>query len=128
MSQAPADGDPVEWPSVSVVIPTVNRVEELARAVRSVLDQDYPGFVECIVVFDGTVPTTPDVPVPDNRELRLAVNSRTKGLAGNRNSGLDLAVGDYVAHCDDDDEWLPEVVPDIVEVEVAVPRLRSAAW
>jgi GT2 family glycosyltransferase len=34
-------------------------------------------------------------------------NTRTPGLAGARNSGIDASTGELVAFCDDDDEWLP---------------------
>ncbi len=37
--------------------------------------------------------------------LRLVVNTRTPGLAGARNSGIDVALGEWVAFCDDDDAW-----------------------
>ena len=100
----PASGT---WPSVTAVIPTKDRPALLARAVQAVLDQDYPGPIECIVVFDGTTPTPPAVTVPDNRTLTVLVNDRTPGLAGNRNTGYLAASGEYVASCDGDDEWLP---------------------
>jgi len=40
------------WPSVDVVIATRDRLDLLKRAVRSVLDQDYPAEIRIIVVFD----------------------------------------------------------------------------
>lgn len=95
------------WPTVTAVIPTVNRPVLLARAVEAVMKQDYAGSIECIVVFDGTTPTPPEVTVPPNRSLTVLVNNRTPGLAGNRNTGYLAATGTYVASCDDDDEWLP---------------------
>lgn len=95
------------WPSVTAVVPTKDRPVLLARAVQAVLDQDYPGAIECIVVFDGTTPQRPDVTVREGRTLKVMSNDRTPGLAGNRNTGYLAATGDYVASCDDDDEWLP---------------------
>jgi glycosyltransferase involved in cell wall biosynthesis len=94
-------------PGVTVVVPTVDRPELLARAVRSVLAQDYAGDIECLVVFDGTEPVVPDVSVPPGRTLRVLSNTRRKGLAGNRNTGYLAGTMPLIATCDDDDEWLP---------------------
>ena len=98
----------LDWPKVSVVIPTRDRPTLLERAVRSVLAQDYPGAVECLVVFDQS----PVVPVSVqynswDRELRFLRNSRSPGVSGARNSGALVAKGELISFCDDDDEWLP---------------------
>lgn len=94
-------------PSVTVVIPTVDRPEMLARAVSAVLSQDYPGPVECLVVFDHVEPTMTSRQISSTRTVRVATNTRNRGLAGNRNTGYLLATGELLAGCDDDDEWLP---------------------
>ena len=95
------------WPSVSVVIPTRDRPELLARAVRQVLEQGYPGEIECVVVFDQSEPAPVAFEPPERRRLRSVTNQRTPGLAGARNAGVLASGGDLVAFCDDDDEWLP---------------------
>jgi glycosyltransferase involved in cell wall biosynthesis len=106
--ETPQDADArASWPSATAVIPTRDRPELLLRALRSIVAQDYPGHVELIVVFDGCEPTEIDLELPANRSLRVLTNSRTPGLAGNRNTGYLAATGDYVGSCDDDDEWMP---------------------
>lgn len=40
-------------PSVSVVIPTMDRPDLLRRAIRSALIQEYQGPLEVVVVYDG---------------------------------------------------------------------------
>jgi len=104
------------WPSVSVVIPTRDRPELLRRAVRRVLDQDYPGEIECLVVFDQSDPAEVPVEQAPRRRLRTVANRRAPGLAGARNAGALAAVGELVAFCDDDDEWLPGKLAAQVEV------------
>jgi len=91
---------------VTVVIATRNRPEELRRAVTAALGQDYPGPLECLVVFDQSEPHDIGVEVPAGRTLRTLRNHRTPGLPGARNSGILEAAGELVAFCDDDDEWL----------------------
>lgn len=94
------------YPLISVVVPTRDRPELVRRAVASILQQEYPGELECLVVFDQSEPVAPDVAVPRGRQLRLIVNDRTPGLAGARNTGVLASSGGILGFCDDDDEWL----------------------
>jgi glycosyltransferase involved in cell wall biosynthesis len=91
-----------------VVIPTHGRPQLLRGAVQSILDQRYEGAVEVLVVFDREEPARPDVRVPVNRKLTLLTNDRTPGPAGAYNVGTLVSGTDFIALCDDDDEWLPE--------------------
>ena len=95
-------------PLVTVVVPTRDRPEMLARALASILAQDYAGPVECVVVFDQQIPALPsDLVVPEGRRLRAIRNGRKPGLPGARNSGILDSSGELIAFCDDDDAWLP---------------------
>jgi glycosyltransferase involved in cell wall biosynthesis len=103
-------------PSVSVVIPTHGRPEFLRRAVGSVLDQEYTGRIEALVVFDECKPV--DVPEPSSadRAAVLLGNDRMPGPLGARNAGILAAKGDILAFLDDDDEWVPSKLARQVEV------------
>jgi glycosyltransferase involved in cell wall biosynthesis len=92
------------WPSVGVVLPTHDRPQLLRAALSSVLAQDYPGDVRAVVVHDRS---EPDRSLADGDRVRVVANARTPGLAGARNSGVDVLDTEFVAFCDDDDEWLP---------------------
>lgn len=102
-----------EHPQVSVVVATRDRPGMLERAVTAILGQDYPGPVECIVVFDHVPVRSLDIdpatvaPAHLARRLRLIANTRRPGLPGGRNSGVAAATHDLLAFCDDDDVWLP---------------------
>lgn len=95
------------WPSTSVIIPTRDRPDMLDRAIRSVIDQEYPGRIECVVVFDRTVPRALIQPESQNRSAVAIENRGVPGPAGARNRGVQEASGELVAFCDDDDLWLP---------------------
>jgi glycosyltransferase involved in cell wall biosynthesis len=114
------------WPSVTAVIPTRDRPELMARAVQSVLNQAYPGPLECVIVFDQQSPKMPDVKVPEDRPVRLIQNDRTPGLAGARNAGAAAATSDLLAWCDDDDEWLPDKLRRQVEAMRQTPEAAVA--
>jgi glycosyltransferase involved in cell wall biosynthesis len=108
-------------PSVSVVVPTRQRPELLYRALVSILGQNYDGDIEVLVVFDQEEPLDPEIEVAAGRSIRLLRNERRAGLAGARNTGILAATGDYVAYCDDDDEWLPDKLRHQVQALSAVP-------
>jgi glycosyltransferase involved in cell wall biosynthesis len=94
----------IAWPSVGVVLPAHNRPEALRTALAAVLAQDYPGELRAVVIYDRA---EPDQRLADGDRVRVAVNTRTPGLAGARNTGILTLDTDLVAFCDDDDEWLP---------------------
>ncbi len=95
-------------PTVAVVIPTHQRPELLRRAIDAVIEQDYDGHIDVIVVFDRAEPDESLERSDATRTVRVTRNSRTPGLPGGRNTGIALgAEATYLAFCDDDDMWLP---------------------
>ena len=94
-------------PVVSVVVPTRDRPDMLRRALDSILGQDYEGEIQVILVFDQAEAELFEAPSLPNRMVQVLTNSRTPGLAGARNTGIEASSGELIAHCDDDDEWLP---------------------
>ena len=71
-------------PSVTAVVATRHRPQELRRAVRAILGQAYDAPIECVVVFDGAEPEDLSDVAPDAMDRMLTVirNDRTPGLAG----------------------------------------------
>lgn len=92
---------------VSVVVPTHNRPELMKLAVESILNQGASQTGEVIIVFDACPIELPDVVVPDGWTIKGISNTRVRGLAGARNSGILASEGELIAFLDDDDEWLP---------------------
>ena len=111
------------WPSVGVVLPTRDRPGPLRIALAAVLGQQYPGRVRVVVVYDRA---EPDLGLADGGRVRVAVNARTPGLAGARNTGIGLLDTDLVAFCDDDDVWLPGKLRAQVEALRARPGAEFA--
>src|ERR1700742_4054879 len=81
-------------PQVTVVIATRDRPRMLREALDSVLDQDYDGDIETVVVYDQS---TPDTALEElgrpGRKVRVTTNDRLPGLAGSRNTGIALSSG-----------------------------------
>ncbi|QIG44386.1 glycosyltransferase [Nocardioides anomalus] len=111
---------------VSVVIPTRGRNALLKQTLASIIDQDYDGPIEIVVVHDREEidPTLTALSRPE-RQVRSINNTRTGGLCGARNSGLLESRGAYYASCDDDDLWHPSKVRRQVERLESDPDLLA---
>src|SRR5215213_5707044 len=88
--------------AASVVVSTYNeaRWEDLAACVRSLEAQASPPL-ETIVVVDHN-PGLLERAAEAFPGARVVSNSRSRGLAGARNTGTDVASGSVVAFIDDD--------------------------
>ena len=107
MTDAPTP-DRVGWPLVSVIMPTRGRPDLVRESIAAVVAQTYPGDIECLVVHDQEAPDRELEGLGTSRHrVQTMVNTHSPGLAGARNSGLDVARGEFVATCDDDDVWHP---------------------
>jgi glycosyltransferase involved in cell wall biosynthesis len=92
--------------SVSVIIPTYNRANIIARSLDSVLAAIAPGD-EVIVVDDGSTDGTLQALEPYRDRIRyLTVPHRGVGAA--RNRGIAEASNPLVAFNDSDDEWFAD--------------------
>jgi glycosyltransferase involved in cell wall biosynthesis len=105
-----------ENPLVSVIIPTRDRPELAARAVRSALAQTYANQ-EIVVVDDGSV-----MPLVLPPELALDERVHTvrldtaSGAGRARNAGVQASKGTLLAFLDDDDRWRPAKIERQVQV------------
>ena len=101
---------------VSVIIPVYNVSAFISCNVRSLLSQTLQE-VEYIFVDDATPDDSIDI-LYDNLEnfpsrkdsVKVIRHKVNKGLPAARNTGLALAQGEYVYHCDSDDWVEPEML------------------
>ncbi len=95
----------VDYPIVSVVIPTYNRKSIISRAINSVLNQTYKNY-EIIIVDDGSTDDTIEY-IKDHFNSKVkCISQKNKGASSARNRGISEAKGKYVAFLDSDDEWV----------------------
>jgi glycosyltransferase involved in cell wall biosynthesis len=92
--------------TVSVIIPTYNRVESLKRAIQSVLGQTYQDF-EIIVVDDHSTDNTPVLmsQFKDRRIKYIRLDKNSGGSLVPMRTGYANSKGKYIAVLDDDDYW-----------------------
>ena len=109
---------------VSVVIPARNAERYIGECLASVCSQafgDTGAAIEVIVVDDGSVDTTPDlVRAMAARDPRVRpLYQANAGVSAARNTGLDAAMGEYVAFVDADDRLLPGALDALYAVAAA---------
>ena len=106
---------------ISVVIPLYNKVNEICRAIDSVLVQTIQDF-ELIIVDGGSIDGSLDVIqkyVVDERVTLL--HQKSRGAAAGRNEGINAAKYGTVAFLDADDEWCPNFLEMILRLRVKYP-------
>lgn len=90
---------------ITVIIPVYNTKRHIRKCIESVMNQTYKNL-EIIIVDDGSVDGSASIcdeyqAIDDRIKVIHKVNEGP-GIA--RNTGLDIATGDYIAFVDSDDE------------------------
>lgn len=109
---------------VSVIIPVYNRIEELKRAIKSVLNQTFNDF-ELIIIDDGSTCNVKEVIDSfDDERIRFFRNENNRGVSFSRNRGIMLSKTNLIAFLDSDDEWLPKKLEYQVEYLKVHPEIN----
>ena len=115
-----------QTPKVSVIVPVYGVEKFVEHCAVSLMEQTLDG-IECIFVDDCSPDNSVDI-IRDvisrypERDARIVSHSENRGLPTARNTGLELATGKYVFHCDGDD-WIE---PDMLEKMYAVAENANA--
>lgn len=109
---------------VSIIIPIYNVENYIERCIKSVMQQTYP-HIECILVDDRST----DKSISKCEELisiyrgpisfLLIKNKGQQGPSDCRNTGTNIAKGDYLFYLDSDDEITSNCIKDLVEVALS---------
>jgi glycosyltransferase involved in cell wall biosynthesis len=91
----------------SIIVPAFNSERYLDEALDALERQDHPN-IEVIVVDDGSTDGTAEM-VRRRPGVRL-VQQPNSGPSAARNTGINVAQGEYVTFCDADDRFRPEKV------------------
>lgn len=103
--------------SVSVIVPIYNVEKYLDRCLSSIINQTYENL-EIILVDDGS--TDKSGAICDNYKIKdcriKVIHKQNGGLGYARNSGLDVATGQYVTFIDGDDYIGETHIEDMVKL------------
>ena len=91
---------------VSIVIPIYNVEKFLTECISSVVDQNY-NDLEIILVNDGSTDNSGTIcdHYAEKDSRIIVLHQKNKGVSFARNSGIDMATGQYICFVDADD-WL----------------------
>jgi len=90
--------------TVSVVIPVYNEANTIQSTIEHVMDSDYKGLIEVIVVNDESTDKTLDIVKSLQKRYRLLkiLNKKNSGKADSVNRGVAIAKGELVGVVDAD--------------------------
>jgi poly-beta-1,6-N-acetyl-D-glucosamine synthase len=109
----PTGFQPGAWPSISIVIAARNEAARLPARVANLLQQDYPGLKEIIVVSDGSIDAPQRALAPFGPKVRLIdVPSGGKPLA--LNAGVAASTGDILVFADARQQFAPGALAALV--------------
>ena len=94
---------------ISIIVPIYKVENYIERCVRSLLEQTYIG-IEYIFVDDCSPDSSISILKKVIKEyptridqIKIISHEKNMGLPAARNTGLKMAIGDYIFHCDSDD-------------------------
>lgn len=94
-------------PKVSVIMPSYNKEKYIGKAMESIIRQTYSDW-ELIIIDDCSSDNSVKVIHSfQDKRIRFYENTCNIGIAENRNRGIELANGKYIALLDADDISLP---------------------
>lgn len=94
---------------ISVIVPVYNTEQYLKRCLDSIINQNFQD-IEIIIVNDSSTDNSLEIIneylKQDNRII-LINKEKNEGLSAARNSGIEIAKGEYILHIDSDD-WIEQ--------------------
>lgn len=108
---------------LSIIVPVYNAEKYLDRTIKNILEQTFTDF-ELLLIDDGSKDCSGSI--CDNwskKDGRIKViHQENTGVGGARNTGLDIAQGDYIGFVDNDDL----IHPQMYEILLGVADKESA--
>ena len=93
-------------PTVSIIVPTLNDIEYISKALESIFVQSFKDY-EIIIVDGGSTDGTLEVLKQYEGKITF-FRQKGKGVSQAKNEAIGRAKGEYITFLDADDLWYPE--------------------
>jgi len=94
---------------VSIIIPAYNSENFVSKTIYSILHQSFRKF-ELIFIDDGSTDRTAEICRGFDDERIRYVHQANRGVSSARNTGIELAKGEFIGFIDSDDLWHPDKI------------------
>lgn len=104
-------------PFVSIVLTNYNLSEYLLSSVNSLLNQDFQGKLEIILIDDCSTDNSRQIinTISDERVIKI-FNNENIGARKSIEYGFSIAHGDFICRFDADDRWAPSFVSSCISI------------
>lgn len=113
---------------VSIIIPVYNVAPYIRRCLDSVAAQTYTGDMECLLIDDCGTDDSINIAKQwiegynGNIHFTIFCHSKNQGLSAARNTGIEVASGDYIYFLDSDDAITPDCIKALTDLAVKHPN------
>lgn len=113
---------------VSIIIPVYNVAPYIRRCLDSVAAQTYTGDMECLLIDDCGTDDSINIAKQwiegynGNIHFTIFYHSKNQGLSAARNTGIEVASGDYIYFLDSDDAITPNCIKTLVKLADKYPE------
>ncbi len=104
-------------PKVSIIVPVYKAEAYLSRCVDSILAQSFTDF-ELLLIDDHGPDRSGDLCdryATKDKRVRVIHKEKNEGASAARNTGLDVATGEYIMFCDSDDAVSPHWISHLLQ-------------
>ncbi len=108
----------MDYPKMSIIVPSFNQGHFLEETLNSIIDQSYPNL-ELIVIDGGSTDNTVDILRKYDRDITYWVSEEDNGQTHAINKGFKKSTGDLVAWMNSDDIYYPEAFKTIADSYVS---------
>lgn len=102
----------VNYPSISVIVPSFNQGQYIEETILSIVGQEYPNL-EILVIDGGSIDNTFEILEKYSDKLFYWHSKKDKGQADAINQGIKLSCGEIICWINSDDMLLPGTLLDV---------------